>query len=88
MYADHARVGEPALVDLGGVVDQVRGYVRRAGDLDEAQRVGRVPRADDEQHVDLVEQLLHRPLAVRGRVADVFLRRPFDPGEAPAQHRR
>ena len=33
---------EPALVDLGLVVDQVRRHARRAGDVDEAVRVRRV----------------------------------------------
>ncbi len=33
------------------------------------------------------EQLLHRPLPVRGRVADVLARRRLDVGEAPAQDR-
>ena len=45
---------EPALVDLGLVVDQVRGDARRAGGLDEPVRVRRVARADHEQQVDLV----------------------------------
>ena len=56
-----------------------------ARDLDEAVRVRRVARADHEQQVDLAEHLLDRPLAVRGRVTDVFLLRRVDLGEAPAQ---
>ena len=50
-------------------------------------RVRGVPRADDEQQIDLLEQLLHGPLAVRGRVTDVLARRLLDPREAAAEHR-
>ena len=50
----------------------------RARRLDEAVRVRRVARADHEQQVDLAEHLLDRPLAVRGRVTDVFLLRRVD----------
>ena len=57
-----------------------------AGNVDEPLRVGRVRRADDEQQVDLAQQLLHGPLSVGGRVADVLPRRALDPGEAAAQH--
>ena len=42
-------------------------------------------RTDDEQQRDLVEQLLHGPLPVRGGVADVLARRPFELREAGAQ---
>ena len=58
---------------------------RRAGGtrrLDEAVRVRGVPRADDEEQVDLVEHLLDGPLAVGGRVADVLFPRRSDLGEA------
>ena len=84
--ADRLDAVEPRLVDLADVVDQMRGDARGVRDLDEPLRVRRVRRADHEQQVDLVEQLLHRPLPVRRRVADVFLRRLFDPREAAAQH--
>ena len=46
-------VVEPGLVDLGLVVDQVRGDAAGARRLDEAVRVRRVARADHEQQVDL-----------------------------------
>ena len=59
---------------------------RRASDFDEPHRVGRVAGADDEQHVDLVEQLLHRALPVRRRITDVLTRWPLDLREAPAEH--
>ena len=67
---------QPALVDLRLVVDQVRGHAAGARNVDEAVRVRRVPRADHEQQVDLGQHLLHGPLAVGGRVTDVFLLRP------------
>ena len=58
-------------------------HAARARDLDEAVRVRRVARADHEQQVDLAEHLLHRPLPVGGRVADVLLLRRVDaPGSA------
>ncbi len=83
--ADRLDAVEPALVDLRLVVDQVRGDAGGARDVDEPVRVRAVPRADHEQQVDLREQLLHRLLAVRGRVADVLLLRRVDLREAPAQ---
>ena len=83
--ADRLDAVEPGLVDLGLVVDQVRLDAVRARDLDEPVRVGRVARADHQQQVDLVEHLLHGPLAVGGRVADVLLLRPADVREAAAQ---
>src|SRR5437764_2556183 len=58
-----------------------------AGDVYEPLRVRRVGRADDEQQVHVPQQLLHGPLAVRGRVADVLAGRPLDAGEAAPEHR-
>src|SRR5207248_8229172 len=77
-HADDVGAGDPALVDLRRVVDEVSVLSRRASDLDEPHRVGRVAGADDEQHVDLVEQLLHRALPVRRRITDVLTRWPLD----------
>ena len=82
------RISSPnqRLVDLGLVVDQVRRDAARTRRLDQAVRVRRVARADHEQQVDLREQLLDRPLPVRGRVTDVLalrgpdLREPFAEG--------
>ena len=79
--ADRPDAVEPGLVDLGLVVDQVRGDAAGAGDVDEAVRVRRVARADHEQEVDLGQHLLHRPLPVGGRVADVLLLRRLDRGK-------
>jgi len=64
---------EPRFVDLGLVIDQIGRRPGRASRLDQTVRVRRVTRSDHEQKVDLGEHLLHCPLAVRGRVADVFL---------------
>ena len=50
---DADRLAEPRLVDLGLVVDQVGRHAAGARGLDEPVRVGRVPRADHEQQVDL-----------------------------------
>ena len=85
--ADDRDAVEPGFVDLGLVVDQVRGDPARVRSLDEPVRVRRVARADDEQQVDLREHLLHRPLPVGGRVTDVFLLRRVDRREAAAQRR-
>ena len=65
----------------------MRGDPARARDLDEAVRVRAVRRADHEQEVDLGEHLLHRPLAVRGRVADVLAVRRAHVREAPPERR-
>ena len=82
---DLHRVLDPRLVDLGLVVDQVRGDAAGARDLDEPVRVRRVARADHEQQVDLGEHLLDRPLPVGGGVTDVFLLRRVDlPGSGGA----
>ena len=54
-------------------------------DVDEPIRVRRVARADHEQKVDLAQHVLHRPLAVGRRVADVLLLRPHDGREASAE---
>ena len=77
---------EPAFVDLRLVVDQMRVHAREAGDFDQAVRVGGVAGADDEQQLDLVQHLLHRPLAVRGRVTDVFALRSMDVRKSALQH--
>ena len=84
--ADGLDVLEPALVDVGLVVDQVSRDSGLTRHLDEPVRVGRVGRADHEEQVDLREQLLHRPLAIGGRVADVLALRPADLREAALQH--
>ena len=58
-----------------------------ARDVDESIRVRASSREPiDEQQVDLVEHLLDRPLAVRGRVTDVFALRSMDVREAALQH--
>ena len=62
---------EPALLDLAGVVDQVRLGAELAGHVDQAVRVGRVLRADHEDQVALLGELLDRELAVGRRVTDV-----------------
>ena len=83
-----SRPSSQRLVDLALVVDQVRGHAGGACDVDQAVRVRRVPRADHEQDVDVREEVLHRPLAVGGRVADVLFLRPDDlPGSACAASR-
>ncbi len=74
-------------VDVGLVVDQVRLDAERAGNVDEPVRVRRVARADHEQQLDLSEQVLHRPLPVGGRVADVLFLRRVDLRKAPAERR-
>ena len=58
-------------LDLGVVVDQVRGGAVFAGDLDQAVGVRGVGRADHQDQVALARQLLHRDLAVGRRVTDV-----------------
>ena len=82
---DGRRTLEPGLVDLRLVVDQVRRSARGSCGLDEAVRVGRVARADHEEMVDLRKHLLHRPLPVGGRVADVLLAWRPDVRETPAE---
>src|SRR5581483_6506553 len=84
--ADDRCAFEPRRTDLARVVDEVRLDAGRARDLDEAERVRRVAGADDEEQVDLVEELLHRPLPVGGCVADVFARGSLELGEPAAQH--
>ena len=83
--ADRADAVEPRLVELAGVVDQVRLGAAVAGDLDQALRVGRVARADHEHDVALARELAHRGLAVGRRVADVVGARADDRREALAQ---
>src|SRR4051794_13284292 len=51
---DHLLAVEPGLVDLAGVVDKVGLGAVVAGDLDEALRVRRVARADDQHEVALL----------------------------------
>ena len=51
--ADDALALDPLVADLAGVVDQVRVGAVLARDLDEALRVRRVLRADDEHEVAL-----------------------------------
>ena len=82
---DRHVVLDPGLVDLGLVVDQVGRHSAGPGRLDEPVRVRRVARADHEQQVDLLEQLLHGPLPVRGRVTDVLALRSADPREPLAE---
>src|SRR6266487_6910453 len=48
---DPAGARKPLQVDLAGVVDQMGGYAFPRGNLDQAQRVGRVARAHDEDEV-------------------------------------
>ena len=86
-HADDVDAVHPRLVDLALVVDQVRGDTACARDLDEPVRVRRVARADHEQQIDLRQHLLHRPLAVGGRVTDVLALRRVDVGEARAAAR-
>ena len=74
-----------ASCDLAGVVDEVRLGAVVAGDLDEALRVRRVLRADDEHEIALRGHLLHGRLAVRRGVADVVGAGPGDLREALAQ---
>ena len=62
---------QPLLLDLGVVVDQVRGGAVLARDLDQAVGVGGVGRADDEDQLALAGELLDRDLAVGRRVTDV-----------------
>ena len=83
--ADRAGVGQPALVDVRLVVDQVGGNALVPGHVDEALRVRRVGRADHEHQIDLSRQRLHRELAVGRGVADVVLGRPDDCREPLAQ---
>ena len=52
------------------------------GDLDQAQRVGAVRRADHQHRVAAAGDRLDRRLAVRGRVADVLAARRLDRREA------
>ncbi len=76
---------EPFRADVVLVVDQVGRRAHHAGDLHQPVRVRAVRRADDEQHVDLAGDGLHRRLPVLRRVADIILGRAHDPREAPAQ---
>ena len=69
--ADRLHPLQPLLLDLGVVVDQVRGGAVFAGDLDQAVGVGGVGRADDQDQVALAGELLDRDLAVGRRVTDV-----------------
>ncbi len=69
--ADRLHALQPLLVDLGVVVDQVRGGAVFARDLDQAVGVGGVGRADHQDQVALAGQLLDGDLAVGGRVTDV-----------------
>ena len=69
--ADRLDALEPLLVDLGGVVDQVRGGAVLARDLDQAVGVRGVGRADHQHQLALAGELLDRDLAVGRRVTDV-----------------
>ena len=76
---------EPSLVELAGVVDQMRRGAAVGGHLDEALRVGGVARADHEHDVALARELAHRGLTVGRRVTDVVGARADDLREALAQ---
>ena len=67
--------GKPAPGDITRPLDEVRLRAALAlGNLDEAQRVRRIGRTDDEQRIDAVSDCLDRGLPVGRRVADVLLR--------------
>src|SRR5215216_2012887 len=53
--------------------------------LTETVAVRAIRRADDQDHIDQLRKLLDRVLAVLRRVADIFLMRALDPGEAAMQ---
>ncbi len=76
-----------SLVDLRLVVDQVGGEVGGSRDVDESVRVGRVPRPDHEQEVDLGQHVLDGPLPVGRRVADVLFLRTDDLRETTPERR-
>ena len=77
---------EPRRVDLGLVVDEVAGHAPLLRHLGQPVRVRGILRADHEQHVDLRHELLHRVLAVLGRVADVLPGRALEGRIALLQH--
>jgi hypothetical protein len=72
--------------NVAGALDQSRHRAAGAlGDLDEAQRVGALWAADDEQTADLRRDGFDGRLAIGRRVADVLLVRDDDLREAAAQ---
>jgi DNA recombination protein RmuC len=80
-HGDHP--GEPAVVDLARVIDQVGGPRPRVlGHLDESHRVGGVRRAHHDYQVALGRDRLDRGLPVLRGVADVVARRVDQLGEA------
>jgi hypothetical protein len=68
---------------LGGVVDQVGVLARALGGVDQPLDVELFLLPDHQHHVHLRRQRADGRLAVRGRVADVFLRRGLDVREPP-----
>src|SRR5207245_11391162 len=74
-HADGALALEPLGAQVLRTVDQVAGDAGAIGELAQAVGVGAAARADDQQHVAVLEELLDRVLAVLGGVADVLVAR-------------
>ena len=66
---------EPGEIEVRAAADQPRLGALALGDLDQAQRIGAVRRADHQHRVAARRDRLHRRLAVGGRVADVLAAR-------------
>src|SRR5271165_2056771 len=81
--ADGAQAVEPVPADLATVRDEMGRDPHLGRNLAEPVRVRTVLRAYDQDHLDLLAQLAHRPLAILRRVADVFRLGAHEVAEAP-----
>ncbi len=77
---------EPGRVDIAAALDQPGRRAAAFGDLDQPHRVRAVGRADHEHQLAFGGDRLHRRLAVRGRIADVFRLGPRPAAEKRARN--
>ena len=86
-HTDDALAVEPLAVQVRGSVDEVAGDAGTLGELAQTVGIGAAAGTHHEQHIALLEELLHRVLAVLSRIADVLAARRGELREAGPQRR-